>query len=184
MNFFKKIVYTIIFVIVFFAYTALPSYSEDFKVGYVDSQRVLDNSLMGKEIKESLDEYEQSIKKIVEIETAELRKLDEDISKQWGILTPEAQKEKMELLQRKDKEYQKKIGELQKSIQQKGAEKLGEFNREIERVVQTLGEKDGYSIIFNNIGTNIVIYARPSLNLTERIIEEMDKKMKKEDDKK
>lgn len=165
---------------VMYVFGPLPACAEDIKIGYVDAQEVLDNSLKGKEVKDRLNEYVQSRQKIVDIEEADLKKLQDDFSKQGAILSPEARREKEELLQKRFMEYQKKVTELQKEIQQKRTEILEEFNVELEDIVQTIGEKEGYAIIFNNLDINIVMFAKPSLNLTDRIIAEMDKKMKKE----
>lgn len=178
---FKKAVYAALVGGIFYACMTHPAYSEEFKVGYVDSQKVLDDSLMGKQIKDSVNEYVQSRQKIIDIEEAELRKLQEEISKQEAILSPDARQEKEELFQKKFMEYQKKVGELQKEIQQRRTEKLEEFNNELAKVVKTIGEKEGYAIIFNNLDVNVVMYAKPSLNLTGRIIQEMDKNIQKEE---
>ena len=97
-------------------------------------------------------------------------------------MSPEAKQEKEEQFQRKFMEYQKKVSELQKEIQQRRAEKLEEFNVELEKIAKTLGEKEGYSMILTNLDVNIIIYAKPSQNLTDRIIQELDKGLPKEGD--
>ena len=161
--------------------TASPAWSEDIKIGFVDSQKVLDNSIKGKDVKDTLNEYVQSRQKIVEIEEADLKKLQDDLTKQSAILSPEAKKEKEELFQRKFMEYQKKVNELQKEIQSRRTEILEEFNNELDKLVKTIGEKEGYAIIFNNLEVNIVMFAKPSLDLTKRVTEELDKNTKKEE---
>lgn len=179
---FKKAVYAAAILGVVFCVSSIKSaYSEELKIGYIDSQKILDNSIRGKEVKETLNEYVQSRQKIVEIEESDLKKLQDDISKQGAILNPDSKKEKEELFQKKFMEYQKKVNELQKEIQQRRAEILEEFNNELGKVVRTLGEKEGYSIIFNNLEVNIVLFAKSSLDLTKHVTEEMDKNSKKED---
>lgn len=177
----KKATYVVLVGVVIYAFTTVSARSEEFKIGYVDSQKVLDDSLMGKRVRDTLNEYVQSRQKIVDIEEADLRKLQEELSKQATILSDEARQEKEELFQKKLIEYQKKVNELQKEIQQRRTEKLGEFNSQLDGVVKMIGEKEGYSIIFNNLDVNVVMYAKPSLNLTSRIIEELDKTIQKEE---
>lgn len=175
--------YLLIIGIAMCAYTVNPAYSEEFKMGYVDSQKALDESLSGKQVKDALQEYVQSRQKIVDIEETELRKLQEDISKQSAVLSQEARQEKEDMFQKKFMEYQKKVGELQKEIQQRRNEKLEEFNVGLDKIVKAIGEKEDFSIILNNLEVNIVLYAKPSLNLTDRVIAELDKNIKTGDKK-
>ena len=58
---------------------------------------------------------------------------------------------------------------------------LEEFNDELEKLVRTIGEKEGYALILNNLDVKIVMFAKPSIDLTKRITEEMDKASKKEE---
>ncbi|MBI5756667.1 MAG: OmpH family outer membrane protein [Nitrospirae bacterium] len=179
----KKVMYAVVLVIAFSACIALPAYSEDAKIGYVDSQKILDESSRGKQVKEQLNEYVQSRQKIVDIEESELKSLQEEVTRQGAVLSPTAKQEKEEQLQRRFMEYQKKITELQKEIQQRRVEKLEEFNSELEKIVRNIGEKEGFSIILSNLDINIIIYAKPSLNLTDRVILELDKNIKKDEKK-
>ncbi|MBI5038211.1 MAG: OmpH family outer membrane protein [Nitrospirae bacterium] len=177
----KKTIYAVILGVFFYAVAANPACSEEVKIGLVDSQMVLDNSLKGKEVKEALNDYVQSRQKIVDIEEIDLRKLQEELTKQAAILSPETKQEKEELFQKKFLEYQKKVSELQKEIQQRRTEMLEGFNNELEKLVRAIGEKEGYALILNNLDVKIVMFAKPSIDLTKRITEEMDKGIKKEE---
>jgi len=52
----------------------------------------------------------------------------------------------------------------------------------LEKIAKTLGEKEGYSMILTNLDLNIIIYVKPALNLTDRVIKELDKGLTKEKD--
>ncbi len=178
---FKKVLFTAVTGLALYAFTACPAQSEEFKVGFVDAQKVLDESTLGKQVRDSLNDYVKSRQKIVDIEEQDLKRLEEDLSKQGAILSPDAKQEREEQLQRKYMEYQKKVGELQKEIQQRRTEKLEEFNKNVEKIVKVLGEKEGYSMILNNPASNTIIYSKPSLDLTDRLIQEIDKNQSKEE---
>ena len=177
----KKVLFTAVTGLALYAFTACPARSEEFKVGFVDAQKVLDESELGKQVRDSLNDYVKSRQKIVDIEEQDLKKLEEDLSKQGAILSPDAKQEREEQLQRKYMEYQKKVGELQKEIQQRRTDKLEEFNKNLEKIVKVLGEKEGYSMILNNPASNTIIYSKPSLDLTDRLIQEIDKNQSKEE---
>ncbi|HZX49407.1 MAG TPA: OmpH family outer membrane protein [Nitrospirota bacterium] len=185
MNLSKKVLYAVMTVLFIAMYTVLPVRAENTKIGFIDAQKVLDESLRGQQVKDQLNEYVQSRQKIVDIEETELKNLQEEMTKQGAVLSSSAKQEKEELFQRKFMEYQKKVSELQKEIQQRRTDKLEEFNVELEKIAKILGEKEGYSMILTNLDVNIIIYAKPSLNLTDTVIQELDKGLSKEkDDKK
>src|SRR3990170_5114211 len=182
MNLSKKVLYAAIAVLFLAMYTVLPVRAEDTRIGFIDAQKVLDESLRGKQVKDQLNEYVQSRQKIVDIEEIDLKNLQEEMTKQGAVLSPTAKQEKEELFQRKFMDYQKKVTELQKEIQQRRADKLEEFNVELEKIAKILGEKEGYSMILTNLDVNIIIYAKPALELTDRVIKELDKGLAKEKD--
>jgi len=167
--------------ILFMFILTAPSHAKDLKIGFVDPQKVLDESLLGKEIQKSINEYVQSRQKIVDLEEKELKKLQEEITKQKDILSPEAKKKKEEMFQRRFLEYQQKVNELQKEIEHRKAEKLDEFNEKLKEVVRRIGKEEGYTAIFNNPDMNLIIYAQPAVDLTDRVIAEMNKDFLKEE---
>ncbi|MCC6542879.1 MAG: OmpH family outer membrane protein [Nitrospirae bacterium] len=171
----NKMLYAVITGLFLAMYTVMPVMAEDMKVGFIDAQKVLDESLRGKQVKDQLNEYVQSRQKIVDIEESELKNLQDEMTKQGAVLSPSAKQEKEDLFQRKFMDYQKKVSELQKEIQQRRTDKLDEFNIELRKIAKSLGEKEGYSMILTNLDVDIIIYAMPSLNLTESVIKELDK---------
>lgn len=184
MNLSKKVLYAVITGIFLTMYAVLPVRAEEAKIGFIDVQRVLDESLKGKQVKDQLNEYVQSRQKIVDIEESELKDLQDELTKQGAVLSPSAKQEKEEQFQKKFMDYQKKVSELQKEIQQRRTEKLEEFNTELEKIARAMGEKEHYSMILTNLDVNIIIYSNPSLNLTERVIKELDKGVAKDGDSK
>ncbi|MCC7201566.1 MAG: OmpH family outer membrane protein [Nitrospirae bacterium] len=182
MNLSKKMFYAVIAGLFLAIYTVLPVRAEDLKIGYIDAQRVLDESLKGKQVKDQLNEYVQSRQKIVDIEESELKDLQDELTKQGAVLSPSAKQEKEEQFQKRFMEYQKKVSELQKEIQQRRSDKIEEFNTELEKVARALGEKEGYSMILTNLDVNIILYAKQNLNLTDMVIKELDKGLTKDGD--
>ncbi len=182
MNLGKKVSHAVVAGLLLAMFTVLPAMAEESKIGYIDVQRILDESLRGKQVKDQLNDYVQSRQKIVDIEESELKNLQDELTKQGAVLSPSAKQEKEEQLQKRFMDYQKKVTELQKEIQQRRTEKLEEFNTELEKIARNIGEKEGYSMILTNLDVNIIIFARPSLNITEKVINELDKGLTKEGD--
>ena len=56
MNLSKKVLYAAIAVLFLAMYTVLPVRAEDTRIGFIDAQKVLDESLRGQQVKDQLNE--------------------------------------------------------------------------------------------------------------------------------
>jgi outer membrane protein len=61
---------------------------------------------------------------------------------------------------------------LQTDLQKKDSDLTGSILRELQKVIQDIGEREGYSMI---VEMNSLLFADKSLDLTERVIDEYDK---------
>lgn len=146
------------------------------KIGYINAIKIFETTKSGKKAKGVLEEYIKARQKIVDQEEDEIKKLEEELTRQGSVLSGEAKKEKETTFQKKLAAYQKKAVDLNREIQEKKAEVLKEFNKSLEEVVKKTAEKEGYQIVLDknpDIGT--VVYVAESLDLSSKIIEEMDK---------
>lgn len=146
------------------------------KIGYINAIKIFDTTKSGKKAKALLEDYIKARQKIVDQEEGEIKTLEEEISKQGSVLSSEAKKEKENTFQKKLAAYQKKAVDMNREIQEKKTEVLKEFNKTLEDVVKKVAEKEGYQIIFDknpDIGT--VVYIAESMDISAKIIEEMDK---------
>ncbi|MFZ5862121.1 MAG: OmpH family outer membrane protein [Nitrospirota bacterium] len=153
------------------------------KVAYLDTQQVFDQSKAGKKAKGLLEEYVKSRQKIIDLEEAEIKELEDNLLKQESVLSPEAKRAKQEDLQRKLLAYQKKATDLNREIQDKKVDVLKEFHAQLEGVVKRVAERDGYAMIFDKGGSGpadmaAVLYAKESLSITDKVLAELDKDAK------
>lgn len=150
--------------------------AQEGKIGYVDAQAVLDRSKPGQASKTVLEQYVKSRQQLIDSDEEEIRQLEEDLKKQSGVLSPEAQKEKQETLQRKYLTYQKRAGELTKEVQDRRTEVLKDFNRKLVQAVQQVAERDGYSMVLDKESEGgVVLFAKEPMNLTDLVVKELDR---------
>jgi outer membrane protein len=146
------------------------------KIGYVDAQKVLDNTKVGKKSKESLEEFLKSRQKIIDLDESEIKQLQDDLMRQTAVLNPDARREKEESLQRKVMDYQRRAGEMNKEVQVKKKEVLDKFNKELESIVKKVAERGGYSFVIDrNAEGGVLLYAKESFDLTEEAVKEFEK---------
>jgi outer membrane protein len=157
---------------------ATPAKGAELKIGVVEPQKVLENTKSGKKVKDKLEEYQKSAQKMLDMDGEELKKIQEDYVKQGSILSPEAKKDKEESLRRKEMEYQRKFQQLNQDFQGKKKELLEEFSKSLEQTVKGIAEKEKISIVVEKSDAgpvSLVIYSSPSLDITDRVIKELDK---------
>ena len=150
----------------------------DLKIGVIEPQKVLDGTKSGKKIKDSLQEYVKSRQKIIDLEEEELKKMEEDLVKQSAVLSADAKKEKEETFRKRMVEYQRKVSQLNQEVQNKKKEVLDDFNKNLEQIVRVIADKEKLSLVVekgDNGAGALVIYSHPSLDLTDRVIKEVDR---------
>jgi outer membrane protein len=157
--------------------------AEGLKVAVLDTQKVFDQSKVGKKAKGLLEEFVKSRQKIIDLEEAEIKELEDSLVKQDSVLSAEAKKTKQEDLQRKLLGYQKKATDLNREIQEKKAEVLNDFHAQLQTVVKRVAEREGYSMVFDMGGggpvdLSAVLYAKDSLSITDKVLAELDKETK------
>ncbi len=163
------------------------------KITYVDTQAVFDKAKLGKKYQGVVREYYESRKKILDQDADEIQKLQDDFKKQAKVLSEKAQKEKEETLSRKISEFQKRRDDFSSEIGKKNEELSNDFNQQLIIVLKDIAKREKFSLVLNktiNILSKAevpaVLYADEDLDLTEKVIAEMDKKeeVKKEEVKK
>lgn len=150
--------------------------ADSVKIGFIDAQKVLDSTKLGKKAKANLDEYVESRRKILELEQKDLKDLEEALIKQGSLLSAEAKRGKQEEFQKKLEQYQRKALEIEREVQVKQLDLVRSFRKELEGVIKKIAEREGYAYILDkdNESGNI-LYAKESFDLTSLAIQEMDK---------
>ncbi len=177
----KKFIVTVVAVI----FIASAAAAAGGKIVYVDSQVVFDKTKLGKKYQAVVREYYESRKKILDMDAEEIQKLQEDYNKQKQakLLNEKAQREKEEALSRKINDFDKKRNEFSGEIGKKNEELSNDFNQQMVAVLKDLAKKEKVSLVLNktiNIMSKAevpsVLYADEDLDLTDKVVAEMDKK--------
>lgn len=178
----KKIVLAVM-ALSLFAATAMAAAGG--KIAVVDTQTVFDKTKLGKKYQGIVREYYESRKKILDMDADEIQKLQEDYNKQKQakLLNEKAQKEKEESINRKINEFEKKRNDFSAEIGKKNEELSNEFNQMMVAVLKEIAKREKVSLVLNktiNIMSKAevpsVLYTDEDLDLTEKVVVELDKK--------
>jgi outer membrane protein len=165
------IVRSLFLILILLLFTGSINAAESIKIGYVDLQKVLDESSEGKRVKEEMNKDIEGKKKELEKMQAELKGLQEDYQKSNKLLKPEAQKEKEDLIRGKEKELQRSISDFREEVKRKEQAYSDQIIKEIVEVVKKLGEKEKYTIILEK-NFSSVVYAAQNIDLTSAVLQE------------
>jgi len=150
--------------------------AEGYKFGFVDAQKVLENSKEGKRVKAGMEDYLKPRQKIIDDQKEELRKIEEDLSRQSSVLSAEAKRTKEEDFRKRLADYQRRAMELNEEVQAKKLDVLKDFNHKLEEAVRQIAEKEGFTFVFDkNSEGGALVYARENYDLTARVIDQVDK---------
>lgn len=153
------------------------------RIAFVDTQTVFDKTKLGKKYQGILKEYYDSRKKILDMDADEIQKLRDEYTKQAAVLKPEARKEKEEIIGRKISDFEKKRNDFNNELSKKNEELSAEFNQEMMAILKDMAGREKVGLILNRTISVMskgeipaVLYGDQDLDLTEKVIVELDKK--------
>ncbi len=139
------------------------------RFGYVDFQRALNEVEEGKKAKATLkSEFDQKQKQLDAVQN-ELQAMKNDLDKQRMILSADALKEKEEAYRKKFMELQQKLGSFKEELGMKEAKLTGDILGVVRGIVNSIGEKDNYTMILEK-SQDVVLFSQPGSDLTEQVI--------------
>lgn len=152
--------------------------AENFKIGVIDPQVVLEKSKAGRKALDGLKEYVTTRQKLLSHDEEELRNTEKAIKELASKLSDTEKKEKEKQFRIKIQEYQKRAQEFNQELQGKQKELVDEYMQKIAAATQTVAEKGGFSIVVDKGSEQtmkIVIYNRDTIDLTDQVIKEFDR---------
>lgn len=155
--------------------------AESFKIGVIDAQVVLEKTKAGKRALETLKEFTASRQKIISAEDEELKRLETELKEQESGLSEAMRREKQEAFRTKLQNYQRRLQDFNGEIQAKQKEMAEEYAKKINEAAAAVAQRGGYSVILdkgNDSTLRIVLYHRPSIDLTDQVIKEFDQRNK------
>lgn len=142
------------------------------KIGYVDVAKVFDEYGKTKDSDKMLED--KGSKKQTERDkmVEEVRKLKDELE----LLSDKGKEEKQIQIDEKIKKLQDFDRQTRDDLRRERDTAAREIFKEIEKVIQGIGEKEGYNIIINE---RALVYATKDANLTDKVLEALNKQYTK-----
>ena len=119
----------------------------EYKFGYVDIQKVVTESLAGKEAMAQLEKEGKILSEELKTDKDDIEKLGEIIDKQSMMLTDDVRREKKKDYLRKQRDFERKVEDSKTEMQIKEAELTNRILMQLIPIVQDYGKNNNYSII-------------------------------------
>ena len=146
-----------------------PSGASELKIGFVDIQKAVGDSIAGKNASEKFKDDVKKAEDGLLKEKSEVEKIGEMLEKQSAMLTDEVRRDKEKDFLRRKRDYERLLKDQQTELQIKEAELKNEILENLIPVIQKYGKENSFSIVFGKSDV-VLLYAAESLDLTDKIV--------------
>ena len=170
-----RLIYNFLFLSIILILTPNLSHAEQLKIFYVDIDKIVKESNVGKKVeKDFLSIVKKKNKKINKIEK-DLKKKDSDLIKQKNILSKDELSKKIKSLEKEIKSYRTDKSKFNQNISQKKLRATSEMVVYLNRILGKYASDNSASLIIQK--KNIII-GKSELDITQQILEIFNKEVK------
>ena len=145
------------------------------KIGVIDLEKIFKTSDAGKKAQDEITIAGNRMKKDLEAKETEIKEMRKQLEKDALVMRPEKREEREREIRIKIndiKSLQKRYMDDFKRIEGRHIKKIRD---DIMEIVKEVGKKEGYLLI---IEKTVVLYSPNTVEITERLIESYNKKLK------
>jgi len=159
--------------VAFAALTVTGAQAEDYKIGYVNLDRVMRDSAPAKAAQSRLEsEFSRREKDLNEM-AQRLKSASDKLEKDLPTLSEGEKVRRQRELLDQDREFQRKRREFQEDVAQRKNEELGNLLERANRVVKQIFEQERYDLILQE-----PVFAGPRLDITDKVIKALNAQSK------
>ena len=165
-----------IFVIMFITICSTTSKSENISVVYIDIDKVMNQTIAGKSIKDQLEKIHNSNIAFFKKTESKLKSEESDLISKKNILSNDEYIKKVNLLKKEINEYKENRKIKIESVNKQKADATALLLKELNPILADFSKKNNISLILRK---KDLIIARSDLEITNQIIELVNSKVKK-----
>ncbi len=143
------------------------------KVGYINLQRLVNESDMGKAAKEDIQRLRSEKEKELKGKLKEINELRALIDEQGESMDFAERRDKAQELNRAYKDYQRLLEDAKEDISNEDQELVAIILQKADPVLKEVAKKQRYTIILKD--ANAIGYLDPSVDITDDVLKELNK---------
>lgn len=142
-----------------------PASAQDFKIGYVNSERLLRDSLPAKAALDKLQAEFSKREKDLNDMAARIKAASDKLDKEAPTLSESDRNRRQRELVEQDREFQRTRRELQDDFNQRKYEEQTALFERANKVIKQIFDKDKYDLIVQE-----AVFASPRIDITDKVI--------------
>lgn len=154
---------------------APPAHASEVRIGFVDLQRALNESNRGKKAKEEFKAEVEKLQAQLKKKKDQIESLKEQLEKKAAVMKEEERNNLEEEYRKKLRDFERDYKDSQADLQRKDSELTGAILKELQEVIQEVGDREGYTMIFE-ASSSAVLYGAKGADLTDLILEEYNRR--------
>ncbi|MDD5175653.1 MAG: OmpH family outer membrane protein [Sterolibacterium sp.] len=141
------------------------SVSAEVKIGFVNSQRILNDAPQAAKAKKRLEkEFEKRDQELLKL-SKQLQAVQESLEKSSATLSESERRNKEREFNELNRDFLRKQREFKEDLNLRQNEEMAAIYERVNKVIKGIAEADKYDIIFQE-----AVYANPRIDLTDKII--------------
>ncbi|MBF0486963.1 MAG: OmpH family outer membrane protein [Nitrospirae bacterium] len=173
----KKVSMVLVMVVaLIFAASAAKAAPQNVKIGFVDIQKVINESEPGKKAKEALEVQIKGHQAKIEEKEKAIDAMKADLDKKGSALSEDAKKKKQDEMQTMVRDLKRMAAEAQEEVRKKEADLTKDVFTDIRGLIRQIGKDDGYTAILES---GAVLYSMENVDLTDTIVKKLNNLKKK-----
>jgi len=144
------------------------------KVGYINLQRLVNESKMGKDGRADIQKMRQDKQAMLTTKLRDINKLRDFINKEGAKMLPAERRAKVELVQKLYKEYKQLVADAKGEIIRKDRELVSVILEKANDILKNVAKRTKFAIILKD--PNAIGYLDPKVDITDQVLKELKKK--------
>ena len=146
-----------------------PAHAEDFKAGFVQTERVFREANTAKAAQSKLEqEFSRRDKELLDQGNA-LKTATEKFEREAPTLSESQRQTRQRQLVDQDRDFQRKRREFQEDLNSRKNEELNQMSDRVNKIVKQLAEQEKYDIIVDQ-----AVYISPKHDITDKVIKALN----------
>ncbi|WP_427912506.1 OmpH family outer membrane protein [Ramlibacter sp. MMS24-I3-19] len=148
---------------------AMPAFAEDFRVGFVNTDRVFREANSAKAAQAKLEqEFSKREKDLNDLGNS-LKAMSDKFEREAPTLSESQRQQRQKQLIDQDREFQRKRREFQEDLTARKNEELQQVLERANRIVKQVAEQEKYDLVLQE-----AVYINPKHDITDKVIKALN----------
>jgi outer membrane protein len=148
--------------------------AQDLKIVYIDSQKVLADSMVGKEAFAKLKTMSEAKEADLKKKETKIKGLSDQLQAKSATMSATAREDLQKQYEREVKDFNRSYKEAQEDLRSEEMKILKPWTKDLEYIIKEYGKKNKIDLILDRTNP-VVVYASDMIDITSAIVDLFDK---------